>query len=113
MAVKDVNVHDGEAHPITSKEAGSARGIHAVIIDASGNQVTSFGSTTSEEAKIVDTGDSANFYIGWAAIGTATSAASWKIQRIGISSGVYTYEWADGNADYDNVFDNRAALAYS
>ena len=47
-------------------------------------------------------------YFGWAAINTATSAASWKIMRITYVGNDFTIEWADGNALYDNIWNNRA-----
>lgn len=51
-------------------------------------------------------------YIGVAALGSLTSAAVWQIFQIVDSSGDKTITWADSNADYDNVWDNRAALTY-
>lgn len=51
-------------------------------------------------------------YIGKALIGTATSAASWQVQRIDATSGTVIL-WADGDADFDNVWDNYASLSYS
>ena len=52
-------------------------------------------------------------YVGSALTGSATSAAAWRIQKITVSSGDATVEWADGNDSYDNIWDNRAALSYS
>ena len=52
-------------------------------------------------------------YIGQAAPGTATSAASWRIQRMSVSGTVTTLEYADGDLNFNNVWDNRAALTYS
>lgn len=51
-------------------------------------------------------------YIGKAAIGTATSAASWQVKRLDTTT-LLDITWADGNASYDNVFDNYASLSYS
>lgn len=51
-------------------------------------------------------------YLGSAVPGTATSAAAWQIMEIDENSGtIITY--ADGNADFDNVWDNRESLSYS
>lgn len=50
-------------------------------------------------------------YIGEAAPGSATSAAVWRIQRI--TNADSTIEWADGDGDFNNVWDNRASLSYS
>lgn len=50
-------------------------------------------------------------YIGHAVPATATSAASWRIKRLTNSDNTTIY--ADGNANFDNVWDNRASLSYS
>ncbi|TXH08947.1 MAG: hypothetical protein E6R04_09640 [Spirochaetes bacterium] len=71
------------------------------------------GGGTLDEAKRVDNVGDAVWYHGWAAIGTATSAASWKICKVTLTGDDAATTWADGNADYDNVWDNRASLSYS
>lgn len=50
-------------------------------------------------------------YVGEAAIGTATSAASWRIKKVDSSSGM-VLQWA-GTGVFDQVWDNRASLSYS
>lgn len=50
-------------------------------------------------------------YICEAYPGTLSSAAKWRIQKLVSATGVITF--ADGNAAFDNIADNRAALAYS
>jgi len=55
-------------------------------------------------------------YRGEATPGTATSAATWRIRKLDIdngSNGDVATTWADGNADFDNVWDDRAILSYS
>lgn len=52
-------------------------------------------------------------YVGKADPGTATSTAGWQIQRITESAGDVTVEWADGDALFNNVWDNRLSLAYT
>ena len=52
-------------------------------------------------------------YVGKADPGTATSSASWQIQRVTEASGDITIEWADGDALFNNVWDNRTGLSYS
>ena len=53
-------------------------------------------------------------YQGWAKPGSATSGAVWVIARYTWSGGLNTVrEWADGNHNFDNVWDDRAALSYS
>lgn len=55
-------------------------------------------------------------YQGWAEPGTLTSAALWRVRRIiqtGASDSDYSITFADGNRNFDNIWDNRAALSYS
>lgn len=53
-------------------------------------------------------------YLGKAPVGTATSAAAWQVQKLvfGVDGDVEV-TWADGNAAFDNVWDDRASLSYS
>lgn len=68
---------------------------------------------TKNLAMRVDDTTTANVvYIGHARIGEATDDAVWRIKRIDESSGV-VITWADGNASFDNVWDNRASLTYT
>lgn len=76
--------------------------------------VTVVGSNTSEKATRLDVVSSTVTYVGKAAIASATSSAVWQVQRLTSGTdGDLTIEWADGNADFDNVWDNRASLSYS
>lgn len=50
-------------------------------------------------------------YVGEAAIGTAASAASWRIKKVDSTSGIII-TWA-GTGVFDQVWDNRASLSYS
>ncbi len=50
-------------------------------------------------------------YVGEAAIGTATSAASWRIKKVDTTSGI-AITWA-GTGIFDQVWDNRVSLSYS
>ena len=53
-------------------------------------------------------------YEGWAAVGSATSAAVWSVKKYVYSTSNLTSEvWADGNVDSDNIWDNRTSLTYS
>lgn len=53
-------------------------------------------------------------YIGWASPGTLTSAADWRIAFLEYSGGeLVRLTWADGNTNFDNVYDDRAILTYS
>jgi len=53
-------------------------------------------------------------YSGKANPGTATSASSWQISKIVLQSdNDVSVEWADGDGNFDNVWDNHLSLAYS
>lgn len=54
-------------------------------------------------------------FVGWATPGSATSAAVWRIIKIVYDTNDNPLQvlWADGNEAFDNIWDNRAALAYS
>lgn len=52
-------------------------------------------------------------YIGKALCGSATSDSVWQIKRINATAGT-VIEWADGDQNFDNEFDNRATtVVYS
>ena len=52
-------------------------------------------------------------YRGEADPGTLETDSSWRIRKITIAlDGDVTEEWADGNANFDNVWADRLALTY-
>lgn len=59
---------------------------------------------------------SSTTYRGEALPGTLTSAAKWRIRRIiegtGPDKGDFSITWADGNDNFDNIWDNRLSLTY-
>jgi len=60
----------------------------------------------------VKSDDSNILYIGYASIGSATSAALWRIMRLD-STTKLDIKYADGNDKFDNIYDNRQSLSYS
>jgi hypothetical protein len=66
----------------------------------------------SQATRIDDSTTADTVYIGKASIGTATSAASWQIVKLDVASGMIK-TWADGDALFNNVWDNRASLTYN
>lgn len=64
-------------------------------------------------ASIIDEASSTVTYVGKAAAGSSTASAVWQIQKISISGSVTTISWADGDGNFDNVWNNRASLSYS
>lgn len=63
--------------------------------------------------KRIDEASSTVSYVGYAEPGTATSSAQWQIRRVTISGTQTITEFADGDTQFNNVWDNRAALSYS
>ena len=55
------------------------------------------------------------WYHGHASPGTATTQAGWRIKRIALDTSLRPTgsTMADGNANYDNIWDNRTTLSYS
>lgn len=51
-------------------------------------------------------------YYGFAAPGTATTAATWRIMRKSVSGNVTSYRYADGTDTFIKVWDNRASYTY-
>jgi hypothetical protein len=65
-----------------------------------------------DEASIVDTTTTAGVtYYCEALPGSSSAAAVWKCSKLTHATGVTT--WADGDAEFDNIADNRATLTYS
>lgn len=62
--------------------------------------------------KRVDEASATVTYVGQAQDGSSIGDPLWQIQRITSSGGATEIEWADGNNDFDNVWDDRAALTY-
>ncbi len=52
-------------------------------------------------------------YIGSSVPGTATSAASWKIKQIDLTSEDIPILWANGSAELDKVWDDRMSYTYT
>jgi hypothetical protein len=53
-------------------------------------------------------------YRGDALPGVLTSAASWRVSRLTTQSdGDIAIIFADGNDNFDNIWDNRLSLSYS
>lgn len=94
---------------------GNGPGASAVNIQDGGNSITVDGAITTSStlyAVRLDEATATITYVGSATPGTLTSAASWSIKRLDSTSGLIVL-WADGNSNFDNIWDNRAALAYS
>lgn len=61
----------------------------------------------------VDSGDSTITYVGKAVAGSTLSSAVWQINRITDTSGDLSIQFADGDSNFDNIWDDRESLSYS
>lgn len=61
----------------------------------------------------VDEASSTVTYVGKSYAGTSPATALWRISRITVTGTVTVIEYADGNTNLDNIWNNRAALSYS
>lgn len=61
----------------------------------------------------IDQADPNNVYLGYAIIGTASSAAKWQIRKLVNNSNTYSMLWANGSTAANSIWDNRTSLSYS
>jgi len=73
------------------------------------------GSGAFAEALIVDESNPNIIYRGYAAPGANVGAAVWAIKKTvsNTTGDLTTTTWADGNQNFDNIWNNRATLVYS
>ena len=80
--------------------------------------VNSDGSVNSRNAsdsyaRYVDSVDATLMYVGEATAGSSVASSVWRIKRLTFSDDNVTIIWAGGNANFSNVWNNRAGLSYS
>ena len=56
---------------------------------------------------------SGTVYEGEAEPGSDSNDAVWRIKRTVTAGNSITVTWADGNSNFDNVWDDRTTLSYS
>lgn len=71
--------------------------------------ITTIGATSA--SRVDDLGTT--IYIGKAALGVATASPVWQIKRITFTGSQIITQWADGDANYNNTWDDRASYTYS
>ncbi len=65
----------------------------------------------SDEVTRIDEASATITYVGYSTV-ASTAGATWKIKRLDSTTGLIVLR-ADGNLNYDNIWDNRASLSYS
>lgn len=78
----------------------------AISLGGGGGAVPSYG------LELDDAGGGVT-YVGEALPGTTTDTDSWRIKRITEVGTDVSIEWADGDSNFDNVWDDRLSLSYS
>lgn len=101
------NTTQGGPADITGTQSSDKRGMDVYVIGGS------LGGGATEYETRVDEPNAATTYVGQAATNSAVGDPVWKIKRILISGTETIIEWADGNSNFDNVWNNRASLTYS
>lgn len=64
------------------------------------------------QLRLDDTSETSITYIGYSRPGTGTDENKWRIKRLDESDGIVIL-WADGDSEFDNIWDNRTSLNYS
>lgn len=75
--------------------------------------INSLGGAQVDYAQVVDEASDTVTYIGKAEPGSAENAAVWQIKKITISGTETITTWADGDVQFNNIWDNRAGLTYA
>ena len=78
------------------------------------DSVNAVKDTSSFEGKLLQVDCVGNTtYIGYADAGSSTGASSWAIKRWIETGPDSSASWADGDKDFNNIWDDRLILSYS
>lgn len=103
-----------KVHGVTTTNVSGKDSLDVNVTDISINATNDSIETRSLAMKTaLDEASTTVTYVGEAATGTAANAALWRIKRLTQSGTVLMIEWADGNGNFDNIWDSRATLSYS
>ena len=80
-----------------------------VITDANSSEIQEISIASLLSIRVDDTGT--YIYLGYALPGANEAAASWRISRY-TKANVSALMWADGDTDFNNIWDDRATLSY-
>ena len=98
---------------VTRESDGTTVDIKAAVAEEFDTNSNAKRIISTPMATKIDESDSTTTYVGEAVVGTAGSSAKWRIKKMVKTGTVTEILWADGNANYDNVWDNRTSLSYS
>ena len=110
-----IKIGDANGDTVTTSDMGS--GIQALDVNVRditlSHEDDSIETHSVNELSYIDEVSSSVSYFGFAPAGSAEGSALWKIKKLTVSGTVTKVQFADGNALYDNVWNNRASLSYS
>jgi|SRR3972149_1735765 len=66
-----------------------------------------------QKTKIIDEASTDIIYVGEASIGGNVASAVWRISKLNTTSTITSLLWADGNAAYNKIWNDRATYTYS
>ena len=97
------------------RQTGASGGAGTDVVVTNFPDIQSISGTvvSPSYAKQYDEVSSSLAYLGMASAGTSNSSALWQIQKLSFTGNSVSITWADGNANFDNVWNNRASLSYS
>ena len=97
---------------VRPNSADQDKKLDAELVLINGVEVYRLRKGSANEALVMEDTGAGVLYVGLAPAGSSLSAPVWKIKQILTSGLVLRILWADGNGQYDNIWDNRAALTY-
>lgn len=103
------NVGGGATEVKQDTEITILNGILTALQDLKG--IINIGGGIKQPVRIDESTPNVVYY-GYAIAGASTSEAVWAIQRATRAADIITYEWADGNELFDNIWDSRYILTY-
>ena len=109
LAVSNIVGNATEARQMEEIERLSSLNASISIIQ---NSVSTLDNKIFFEPVLVDESNPNLIYKGYASPAAKTGEPVWAIQRISNKDDVCSYQWADGNKDFDNVWTKRADLSY-
>ena len=97
----------------TSTGSGSSGDASAANQVIGNNLLNSLNNESLPKTINIDESVSNIVYFGYADAGSLSSNPSWRVKKIEISGLVSITTYADGNTNFDNIWDNRLTLSYS
>lgn len=90
--------------------SGGSSGPIDVVVTANTDNIETRAQALA--SRVDDISTASVTYVGEAVVGGSAASAIWRIKRIDETSGI-VITWADGNSNFDNIWNNRTGLTYS